>query len=186
MPFGHKGRRLPSAFLSFLALSLLLFYTLRHEQPPTLRTSRQEVITASEELLREWEAPREQERFNSQEGENDWQAFNSGGGSRGIGSGTLCQPIRPRESRGHVTAYLIMVHSEETLEGARLLVEQIYDPLDLFLVHVDAKLNGTRLFNTVNGMEVCENVEFVPDNERVDVKWGDIVSSLSSLIEAFR
>jgi hypothetical protein len=76
-----------------------------------------------------------------------------------------------------------MVHSEETLEGARLLVEQIYDPLDLFLVHVDAKLNGTRLFNTVNGMEVCENVEFVPDNERVDVKWGDIVSSLSSLIE---
>jgi hypothetical protein len=74
-----------------------------------------------------------------------------------------------------------MVHSEETLEGARLLVEQIWDPLDLFLIHVDAKLNGTTLLETLNGMTVCGNIEFVPDLERVDVVWGDIVSFLSSL-----
>lgn len=89
---------------------------------------------------------------------------------------SLCQPIRPRDTSGHVTAYLILAHSTETLEGARLLVEQIYDPRDLFLIHVDAKLNGTRLWETVRGMKVCENIEFVPHNERVDVRWGKMVS----------
>lgn len=89
---------------------------------------------------------------------------------------SLCQPIRPRDTSGHVTAYLILAHSTETLEGARLLVEQIYDPRDLFLIHVDAKLNGTRLWETVRGMKVCENIDFVPHNERVDVRWGKMVS----------
>jgi len=73
-----------------------------------------------------------------------------------------------------------MVHSEETLEGARLLVEQIYDPNDYFLVHADAKFGGKKYSETKKGMTVCGNVEFVPDGERVSVGWGDIVSFLNN------
>ncbi|GAA5948262.1 hypothetical protein JCM3765_001341 [Sporobolomyces pararoseus] len=173
MPFGWKSRRLPSSLFAFLIVSVLLFYTTLHQLRPRLSTPQPELLTASEELLRTWEAPKEQQTFNSWE-DSSFEGIGSNSLGRQGRDSSLCQPLRPREETGHVTAYLIMVHSEETLEGARLLLEQIYDPLDLFLIHVDAKLNGTRLWETVNGMEVCENVEFVPHSDRVDIKWGDI------------
>lgn len=94
-------------------------------------------------------------------------------------SQSTCRPTRSRDSPGHVTAYLIMVHSEETLEGARQLVEQIYDPHDYFLIHADKKLNQTLYERYKPSLSVCGNVHFVPDDERVDIGWGDIVSSLS-------
>ncbi|GAA6019681.1 hypothetical protein JCM11491_004881 [Sporobolomyces phaffii] len=175
MPFGlGSARRVQSGLLSFLIVSLLLWHSLRLPSDTAPTTAHDEVRTESEEALRAWEAPDRQDRFEplllAADGSlgSSWPGGDSGRGS------SLCEPIRPRERPGHVTAYLIMVHSDETLEGARVLVEQIYDPSDLFLVHVDAKLNGTNLLETVNGMTVCDNIEFVPDSERVDVVWGDI------------
>ncbi|GAA5926598.1 uncharacterized protein JCM15063_000318 [Sporobolomyces koalae] len=85
-----------------------------------------------------------------------------------------CQPLRPRETPGHVTAYLIMVHSEATLEGARLLLEQIHDPHDYFLIHADKKLVSPQYERYKSTFTRCSNVEFVPDHERIPVGWGDI------------
>ncbi|GAA5850459.1 hypothetical protein JCM9279_001423 [Rhodotorula babjevae] len=71
----------------------------------------------------------------------------------------------------HRVAYLFMVHTEETLEGARQLVEHLWHPDDLFVVHADAKMNDSVVARYRDSMGVCGNVQLI-DEERVDVKWG--------------
>ncbi|GAA5908562.1 hypothetical protein JCM8208_002666 [Rhodotorula glutinis] len=71
----------------------------------------------------------------------------------------------------HRVAYLFMVHTKETLEGARQLVEHVWNPNDLFVVHVDAKMNDSLVARYRDSMGACGNVQFV-DEERVDVEWG--------------
>ncbi|GAA5823368.1 hypothetical protein JCM5353_008252 [Sporobolomyces roseus] len=154
-----QSRRLQIFLLSFIVLCVLL-WELR-PSPPSDSTFA--VVTATEEVLRGWETPLVLQEIEDEGFDNRLSTHSPS-----------CQPIRPREVRGHVTAYLIMVHSEETLEGARLLVEQIYDPKDYFLIHADAKFGGKKYLETKKGMIVCGNVEFVPDGERVSVGWGDI------------
>ncbi|GAA5975327.1 hypothetical protein JCM21900_004090 [Sporobolomyces salmonicolor] len=100
-----------------------------------------------------------------------------------------CNALRPRASPGHVTAFLIMVHSPDTLEGARILLEQIYDPSDYFLIHADQKLNATLVDSYQTSMSACSNVEFVPASDRVKIGWGDfsmIDAEIAMLKQALR
>jgi len=105
------------------------------------------------------------------EGLAEWEANNNSS------SPATCKSTRPRESPGHVTAYLIMVHSEETLLGARELIQQIYDPFDYFLIHADKKLDDHEgLYEKYKtSLNKCSNIDFVPDEERIKIGWGDIV-----------
>lgn len=80
-----------------------------------------------------------------------------------------------REDHKHRVAFLFMVHTAETLEGARQTVETLWDEDDLFVVHADKKMNETVVQQYRQSMTVCGNVEFVSDDDRVDVKWGKFV-----------
>ncbi|GAA5942380.1 hypothetical protein JCM3775_003240 [Rhodotorula graminis] len=114
-----------------------------------------------------------------------WLGVDALAGSGGEASGSVdaaatrwpeCKPAQPRSDDGvdaheHRVAYLFMVHTEETLEGARQLVEHLWHPDDLFVVHADAKMNDSVVERYRASMGVCGNVQLV-DEERVDVEWG--------------
>lgn len=58
---------------------------------------------------------------------------------------------------GPVTVYLIMVHTVERLEGARELVEQLYDPQDWFVIHADRQIDRASLDMYVAAMTICDD-----------------------------
>lgn len=92
-----------------------------------------------------------------------------------LGSDT-CPYTDAREVVGPVTVYLIMVHTVERLEGARELVEQLYDPQDWFVIHADRQIDRASLDMYVAAMTICDNVEFVAERDRIRGQWGGWVS----------
>lgn len=83
-----------------------------------------------------------------------------------------CRPRQARSPVGTVTAYLIMVHTLARLEGARQLLEQIFDPSDLFFIHADAAIDLDSLKPYKEAMSVCDNVHFILDDQRLRGRWG--------------
>ncbi|GAA5970652.1 hypothetical protein JCM3765_001182 [Sporobolomyces pararoseus] len=169
--FGLSGRRLHVCLLSFFIVSILLWSQHHSSSSNSARFDLEDQLldksdTADmKEGLAEWEAPattgkpvEKEEELSISLPEDD----------------SKCKSTRPRDKPGHVTAFLIMVHSEATLEGARKLVEQIYDPHDLFLIHADKKMDEGLYVKYKDSLGVCGNVVFVPDDERVNIGWGDI------------
>ncbi|BGP43520.1 Beta-1,3-galactosyl-O-glycosyl-glycoprotein beta-1,6-N-acetylglucosaminyltransferase 3 [Rhodotorula kratochvilovae] len=101
-----------------------------------------------------------------------------------------CTPRRrlSREAHRHRVAYLVMVHTPETLEGARQLVENVWDEDDLFVIHADQKMDDALVATYRESMGICGNVQFVTD-ERVDVKWGkfsEVFAEITSIKHALR
>lgn len=172
-PFGLSGRRLHVGLLSFFIISMLLWSQRPSSSSSTTSEDNLKINQSTtgdyKEGLAEWEAPVKLEGEDGQLLPESELSHSS------------CQPTRPRDSPGHITAFLIMVHSPETLEGARQLIEQIYDPHDYFLIHADKKLNKTLYEQYKPSLSICGNVHFVPDEERVNIGWGDIVSYSLSL-----
>lgn len=83
-----------------------------------------------------------------------------------------CVARRARRPVGSITAYLVMVHTAARLEGARQLLEQIFDPSDLFVIHADAAIDIKTLETYKIAMSKCSNVQFVSEDERVRGAWG--------------
>lgn len=186
-PFGLSGRRLHVLLLSFFIVSMFLWSHYRtsasSSSPVKPESDLGEKLynnadTADlKEGLAGWEAPvvaGDRGSTGDDEKELGSEKSEDQGGLTSHAAGSTCKSSRPRESPGHVTAYLIMVHSQETLEGARRLVEQIYDPHDLILIHADKKLDDAVYGKYKRTLAVCGNVNFVPDDERVNIGWGDI------------
>ncbi|GAA6021401.1 hypothetical protein JCM11491_006696 [Sporobolomyces phaffii] len=183
-PFGLSGRRLHVCLLSFFLLTLLL-WSHRHansaerRDPVPLEGALYDHADSADlkEGLAKWEVPAD--RVGPSSASASASAAESNVPPAVLlpeleNSREACRPTRPRDQAGHVTAYLIMVHSEATLEGARRLIEQIYDPHDYFLVHADKKLDPGVYERYKDAISVCGNVHFVPDDERVDIGWGDV------------
>lgn len=179
-PFGLSGRRLHVCLLSFFIIATFLYGHYRAaslHRPDGDGDDKYHAPDSADlkEGLAKWEAPPiAPESAASGQG---------GGGETAQSIGRVpetCKSTRPREDAGHVTAFLIMVHNNVTLEGARRLIEQIYDPNDLFLLHADKKMDANVYEQYRTTIEACGNIQFVPDDERVKIGWGDIVSLFSS------
>ena len=68
-------------------------------------------------------------------------------------------------------AYLIVAHDEATLRSASLLLDAIYDPENLYLVHVDAKHKWTTKKDEAM-KPFTKNRPNVRWAQRTDVRWG--------------
>ena len=68
-------------------------------------------------------------------------------------------------------AYLIVAHDEATLRSASLLLDAIYDPENLYLVHVDAKHKWTTKKDEAM-KPFTKNRSNVQWAQRTDVRWG--------------
>ncbi|KAH8071372.1 ATP binding protein [Aureococcus anophagefferens] len=68
-------------------------------------------------------------------------------------------------------AYLIVAHDEATLRSASLLLDAIYDPENLYLVHVDAKHAWTTTKDEAM-KPFTKNRSNVQWAQRTDVRWG--------------
>lgn len=64
-----------------------------------------------------------------------------------------------------------MVHSEERLEGARRLIEQLYEPLDLYIIHADTQIDRKVVRRYREAMSVCGQIEFVSDEQSLRGEW---------------
>lgn len=173
-PFGLSGRRLHVCLLSFFLVSMFLWSQRNANSNPDQRVEDKLYDHSGsadlKEGLAEWEAGGAGRTKPTTPSDQDQVLPES------ELSHPSCRPTRVRDAPGHITAFLIMVHSPETLEGARRLVEQIYDPHDYFLIHADKKLDANLYHNYTTALSVCGNIHFVPDDERVSIGWGDIVS----------
>lgn len=69
-----------------------------------------------------------------------------------------------------------MVHSDERLEGARQIIEQIYDEHDLFIIHADLRINQSTLEIYKEVMTRCRHIEFISEEKRLKGKWASWVS----------
>lgn len=87
-------------------------------------------------------------------------------------------------------AYLISAHDSESLMGAFQLLQEIYEPIDVFVVHVQRDLVSRHLAALHDAFAPCgANVVFVPEHERVDsdrASFGIVESQLAMLRVALR
>jgi len=95
-------------------------------------------------------------------------------------SSTEC--LIPYEEDGQVEglmAYLILAFDRYTMQGAKELIYELYNPYDTFVFHIDAKVPSDEYTPWRESFKGCENVLFIRDEKRLDVQWAswEIVGS---------
>lgn len=70
-------------------------------------------------------------------------------------------------------AHLISAHHDESVISMGLLIQEIYDPADLFVVHIKQTTDSPHLAPLATAFAGCGNVVFVPDDERVESGYAD-------------
>lgn len=70
-------------------------------------------------------------------------------------------------------AHLISSHHDESVIGAAVLIEEIFDVDDVYVIHVKRGAKIAVLESVQNVFKDCRNVVWVPDDQRVDSGYAD-------------
>lgn len=69
-------------------------------------------------------------------------------------------------------AHLVSAHHDESIVSMAMMLQEMYDPLDLFVVHVKRGVESAHLDTLERAFGSCANVVFVPDEERIESGYG--------------
>jgi hypothetical protein len=85
-----------------------------------------------------------------------------------------------KQEINHVkTAYVILVHNNETLKGAQMLLEAIYSEHDTFVLHVDKQYTMTDE-DQAYWQNIPQNV--IQVDKRMEVMWGSLLMVKATLL----
>jgi len=70
-------------------------------------------------------------------------------------------------------AHLISAHHDESIISMGLLLQELYDPADLYVIHIKQTTTSAHLAPLAAAFGACGNVVFVPDDERVESGYAD-------------
>ena len=82
-------------------------------------------------------------------------------------------PPGTRQTTDMPLAHLISSHHDESVIGAAVLIEEIFDVDDVYVIHVKKGAKIGVLESVQNVFKDCRNVVWVPDDQRVDSGYAD-------------